>query len=248
MPVAAPRASPGRATAMARTMSRSISPGGGEDGDADDVEDGEDRRDGAPEPPLVEVPGLEHEDEGRSVDAGGHRQGARQRPARDVETRSGVAQVEAPRDDGHGDQHGDADHDPQPAIIGAEEHEQPDRQADRGPGDHPSGDSAIGVVTSGDRLVAVGERGQPEGHDDGVVRIEDDRQEGHGGQAETEAGRQLDGARDGDDERHADERGGGHWTGPSVRRDAVAPVTRCRCSAASYRREGAVPAPTRAGR
>ena len=147
-----------------------------------------------PEAPLVEVPGLQHEHEGRAVDAGGHRQRARQRAAGDVETGPGVAQVEAPGDHHHGDEHGDADDDAQPAVVGAQEHEQPDRQADRGAGEHPPGDAAIGVVAPGHRLVAVRERGQPEGHDDGVVGIEDDRQQRHGGQAEPEAGRQLDGA------------------------------------------------------
>ena len=131
-------------------------------------------------------------------------------PPADVEAGPGVAQVEALGDDDDGDEHGDADHDAEPAVVGAQEHEQADRQADGGAGEHPAGDAAVGVAAAGPRLVAVRERGQAEGHDHGVVGIEHDRQQRHGGEPEPEAGRQLDDAGDGDHERHADERGSAH--------------------------------------
>ena len=158
-----------------------------------------------------------------------------QHAAADVEARTGVAQVEAAGDHDDGDEHGDADHHAQHAVVGPKEHEQPDRQPDRGAGEQPPGDAAIGVVAAGPRLVAVGERRQRRGR----------RSRRRGGRATTDSS--------GTAPARSRTRPTAARSPPRRRRarrraSRGRRLTRCRCSGASCRPAAAAVARRRAGR
>ena len=155
-------------------------------------------------------------------------------PAAHVETRTGVTQVESTGDDDDGDEHGHSDDRAQQPVAGAQEHEQPDRQAEGGARQHPPGHSAIGVVATAPRLIAVRQRRQRERHDDRGVGVDDHRQQRHRGKPEAEPRRELHRGRQGDDQRHPERH--------------AATLTRCRCSGASCPHAAAARVPRRAGR
>ena len=147
-PTVAPTARPGSADGDGQQDVGIEITRGREHDDADDVEHEEDGRDRRPEADRVEVPRLQHEHEGRAVDARRHRQRARQHAAGDVEPGAGVAQVEPDADHDDRDEHGDADDRGEDPLVGAQEHEQADGQPDDGAGQQARHDRAIRGVPS----------------------------------------------------------------------------------------------------
>jgi isopenicillin N synthase-like dioxygenase len=112
-------------------------------------------------------------------------------------------QVDAPRQQHDGDQHGDAEHQAQDIAVDGEEDQQTERHPDVGGQREPLDQHRVDLVTAMHRLPAGDEHAGHRADDDGDLRIDGQRHQWHAEQGEAETGHDL-GER-GDEDCHPDE-------------------------------------------